>query len=347
MAACCGEPSRHGSAIEKRMAKVRHSIYILLLLACPAFAAEPFYTWQYRSDDPDRAYLYRDGTQIGGWCYRTQKYRSFDGENWGQPTAFSPATPPQRSSPAKIAWQSQPSGRLIRPIGWRMGAAMGQVLADFTVDYMLPAMGKAMLDAVGKAMLEALKATPKSLYLIDLDASVKLFAHLEMGGTIKDNMNRDDELAKQLMANGSAKIFLSERAKFAEKLKEEKFSNPVLASIHLDIEDRHPNLSLNLGSDPEPQGQPRMLVRTSDWRADPPTSIDPATPAIKYSINRRLKDPKTKAPVTVHCSLAFNTAKDGNAVSKTLSFDLYLETLERQKDKPLFYPWKVKSVEYR
>jgi hypothetical protein len=329
------------------MAMMRHSIYLLLLLACPAFSAEPVYTWQYRADDPDRAYLYRDGKQIGGWCYRTQKYRSFDGENWGQPTAFSPALPPQRLSTPKIAWKSQPSGRLFRPIGSRMGEAMGQILADFTVDHMLPAVGKAMLDAMGKATVEALKATPKSLYLIDLDASVKLFAHIELGGTLKDDMNRDDELAKELMANGSAKIFFSERAKLAEKLKEEKFSNLVLASIHLDIEDRHPNLSLNLGSNPEAMGQPRMLVRTSNWRADPPTPIDPTRPAVKYSINRRLKDPKNKAPVTVHCSLAFNTTKEGNAVLKTLSFDLYLETLAMQKDKPLLYPWKVKNVEYK
>jgi hypothetical protein len=330
---------------------MRHSIYLLLLLACPALSAEPVYTWQYRSDDPDRAYLYRDGKQIGGWCYRTHQYRSFDGENWGQPTAFSPVLPPQRSSPAKIVWQSQPSGRLFRPIGSRMGEAMGQILADFTVDHVLPAVGKAMLDAMGKATLEALKATPKSLYLIDLDASVKLFAHIELGGTLKDNMNRDDELAnelaKELMANGSARIFISERSRFAEKLKEQKFSNPVLASIHLDIEDRHPNVSLNIGSNPEAKWQPRMLILTSDWRSDPQTPIDPATPAVKYSINRRLKDPKTKEPVTVHCSLVFNTTKDGNALSKTLSFDLYLETLERQKDKPLFYPWKVKNVEYK
>ncbi len=327
---------------------MRHSIYLLLLLACPAFSAEPVYTWQYRSDDPDRAYLYRNGKQIGGWCYRTQQYRPFDGENWGQPTAASPALPPQRFSTPKIAWQSQPSGRLFRPIGSRMGTALGQGIADFTVDYMFPAIGKAMFDAVGKGMLEALKSTPNSLYLIDLDASVKLFTHIEMGGTLKDNMNRDDELAKELMANGSSRIFISERAKFAEKLKEEKFSNPVLASIHLDIEDRHQNLSLNVGSNSEAKWQPRMLIPTSDWRSDPPTTpIDPATPAVKYSINRRLKDAKNKAPVTVHCSLAFNTTKGGSAISKTLSFDLYLETLERQKDKPLFYPWKVRNVEYK
>ena len=55
----------------------------ILLLASPALAGEPVYSWQTLANDPDRIYLYMDGKQIGGWDYRLKHYRSFDGTNWG------------------------------------------------------------------------------------------------------------------------------------------------------------------------------------------------------------------------------------------------------------------------
>jgi hypothetical protein len=61
---------------------MRQTICFLLLIASSASSAEPVYTWQYRADDPDRIYLYHDGKQIGGWCYRANHYRPFDGETW-------------------------------------------------------------------------------------------------------------------------------------------------------------------------------------------------------------------------------------------------------------------------
>ncbi|HXD88302.1 MAG TPA: hypothetical protein VN641_17570 [Urbifossiella sp.] len=48
---------------------MRFSVCLLLLLPAAGTAGEPVYTWGTR-DDPDRVYLYRDGRQIGGWCYR-------------------------------------------------------------------------------------------------------------------------------------------------------------------------------------------------------------------------------------------------------------------------------------
>ena len=71
-------------------------LILVLLLASPAFSAEPVYSWRTRADDPDRAYLYRDGQQIGGWDYRAKQYRGFDGTNWGSPAGTAPVQPPEQ-----------------------------------------------------------------------------------------------------------------------------------------------------------------------------------------------------------------------------------------------------------
>src|SRR4051812_49566457 len=67
---------------------------VLLLLASPALADEPSYSWRSRADEPDRTYLYRDGTQVGGWDYLARQYRAFDGRTWGPPTDTPPVRPP-------------------------------------------------------------------------------------------------------------------------------------------------------------------------------------------------------------------------------------------------------------
>jgi hypothetical protein len=71
-------------------------VVVMLLLASPAFCGEPVYSWRVRGDDPDRAYLYQDGKQIGGWDYRAKHYRTFDGQNWGAPTGTAPVRPPDQ-----------------------------------------------------------------------------------------------------------------------------------------------------------------------------------------------------------------------------------------------------------
>jgi WD40 repeat protein len=80
---------------------MRYAIYLLLLLASPVFSGEPVYTWRSRDYDPDRIYLYRDGKQIGGWCYRAKYYRPLDGDTWGPPTNASPVQPPELIIPRK------------------------------------------------------------------------------------------------------------------------------------------------------------------------------------------------------------------------------------------------------
>ena len=84
---------------------------------------------------------------------------------------------------------------------------------------------------------------------------------------------------------GSASLLLSERAKFVEKLKEEKFSNPVLAKISFEIEDDNPQASKLIGLDPEDKLQSRLLFNAGDWREDPKTVAS----AIKIALGSALK----------------------------------------------------------
>ena len=89
---------------------MRYAIFFLPLLTGPSFAAEPVYTWHTRVDDPDRVYLYRDGKQVGGWCYQAKQYRSLDGDTWGPPVGAAPAPPPRSSVAPMMSWQSSPGG---------------------------------------------------------------------------------------------------------------------------------------------------------------------------------------------------------------------------------------------
>ena len=72
------------------------SLFFLLLLAAPSFAADPVYSWVKRADELDRIYLYRDGKQIGGWDHQAKHYRSLEVDTWRPPTSAAPVTPPTR-----------------------------------------------------------------------------------------------------------------------------------------------------------------------------------------------------------------------------------------------------------
>jgi hypothetical protein len=101
------------------------------------------------------------------------------------------------------------------------------------------------------------------------------------------------------------------------------------------------------GSDQAAQAQSILLFKTRDWNEDLPKTIDSSTPAIPWLINHRFKDAKDKIPITAHFSLVFSALKEHRAQLKSLSFDLYLESLERQKYGPASNPWKVRNLDYK
>ena len=239
-----------------------------------------------RADDPDRIYLYRDGKQIGGWCYREKHYRPYDGETWGAATSASPVQPPVR----------------------RSGAARG------------------------------LSESP--LYVLGLLINADLFARVEMQGGLKYKIDTGD-LPKELLTEGSASVFLAERAKFAEKLREEKFVNPLLATIYLEIEDDDAKWEPLVGNG---AFQSMPLFATGNL----PERIEEHTPAalLLFSHKVRRAPDKDKIPVTAHCSFVFMAMKEGKGFMKTLSYDVYLEKAELRKDS-YTYPWKVRNVEYK
>jgi hypothetical protein len=135
----------------------------ILLLASPAFAGEPVYTWRTRADDPDRAYLYQDGNQIGGWDYRVKQYRTFDGKNWGAPTDTPPVRLPQtwdsvnlRLQPIVITQPLQMRGpvQIHGPLRGGLADAMGQAMADMYMQLLFDALPRAILDSMAKGQFK-------------------------------------------------------------------------------------------------------------------------------------------------------------------------------------------------
>lgn len=96
---------------------MRASLLVLLIAPSVAYSqytvtsnVPPVYTvtsnlpvvkWVFWQGDPDRHYLYRDGQQIGAYCHTARQYRSFDGKEWGEPTA-APIAPPQEVRAAEL-----------------------------------------------------------------------------------------------------------------------------------------------------------------------------------------------------------------------------------------------------
>ena len=133
----------------------------ILLLASPALAGEPVYSWRTRPDDPDRVYLYQDGNQIGGWDYRVKQYRPFDGKNWGAPTNTSPVQPPRnlgavhlQLEPIVITQQNLPPLQMRGPVQIHRPLRGG--LAEVMAQAMTDALTQAMFDAVPRAILDSL-----------------------------------------------------------------------------------------------------------------------------------------------------------------------------------------------
>ena len=147
----------------------------ILLLASPAIAGEPAYSWRTRADDPDRVYLYQDGNQIGGWDYRAKHYRTFDGKNWGAPTNSSPVQPPEKRvvvnlhlqlEPIVVTQQNLPSLQMRGPVQMRrpiregIPEAMAQLMADMFVQTMFDAVPRAILDSLAKGKFKVVPPSP-------------------------------------------------------------------------------------------------------------------------------------------------------------------------------------------
>lgn len=130
------------------------SLFVLFLLASSAVASEPVYSWRTNDADPDRVYLYRDGQQIGGWCYKAKQYRPLNGEDWGTPVSKSPVQPPVRNNVVVV--QPKPivvappviTPQNVRGPFRRLGATMGDAIAQFTVNLMFDAIPKAVVQSV-------------------------------------------------------------------------------------------------------------------------------------------------------------------------------------------------------
>ncbi len=128
----------------------------ILLLASPAIAGEPAYTWRTRPDDPERTYLYLDGKQVGGWSYQDKHYRTFDGKDWGPPTSMAPVKPPANRvivTPAPkpmVVMQAIPATPQLRgPLRRRAATVFADAIAEGTMRVVEEIPG-AILDSILK-----------------------------------------------------------------------------------------------------------------------------------------------------------------------------------------------------
>ena len=161
---------------------------VILLLASPAFAAEPVYSWRSREDDPERVYLYLDGKQIGGWDYRARQYRPFDGTNWGPPTDTAPVRPPAQrvvvipqQQPMVVTQPSSPLPLLRGPLRVRLGTAAGYVVTDMTMK---------VIDEIPGAVVDSLK---RGDYQLDFKYSVTRSPEQSGGQTTPPSPNRPEQ----------------------------------------------------------------------------------------------------------------------------------------------------------
>lgn len=141
---------------------MRVTILALLIATSPAAAADPAYSWKTLPGDADRIYLYENGRQVGGWCYRTQKYRTYDGTTWGEPTDRAPTKPPANrvvitpaAPPAMLA--APPPATAMRPLRGPLRKRAANIFADAMVEGTmrifeeLPgAIANSMLDSIFK-----------------------------------------------------------------------------------------------------------------------------------------------------------------------------------------------------
>ena len=134
------------------------SLFFMLLLAAPAFAADPVYSWVTRADEPDRIYLYREGKQIGGWDYQAKHYRSLEGDTWGPPTSAAPVSPPTRVK--QIQLNITPAQLNISPVQRRGILPRGRV-----TESIVDAMAKQMSVAIGEALAQAFTDAARDLTL--------------------------------------------------------------------------------------------------------------------------------------------------------------------------------------
>ncbi|MBX3398842.1 MAG: hypothetical protein KF873_08885 [Gemmataceae bacterium] len=141
-------------------------LFVLFLLASSAFAGEPVYSWRTNDTDPDRVYLYRDGQQIGGWCYKAKQYRPLNGEEWGTPVAKAPVQPPVRKNVVVVPMKPIViTPQNVRGPFRRVGATMGDAIAQFTVNLMFDAIPKAVVQSVvsGQTPVEIQLATSRTV----------------------------------------------------------------------------------------------------------------------------------------------------------------------------------------
>jgi len=212
---------------------------------------------------------------------------------------------------------------------------------------------RAIADALSKAFAEIDNEVG---FYIDLQNSLHVFAESQIdpelfkrdlsasGGDSNQVIHR--QVSKELLEKGPARIFLAETGRFAEKMKSDGVSPPVLRKMYLEYEAAdltEAKARPSKGS----QATSREIVSTySPETANVSKDKSNRRSVMCFEISKP-KDPKNKYPFTVHCSFVFTVQKGGKESEKTLSFDLNLEEMKPREGATITRSWKAANVQYK
>jgi len=186
----------------------------------------------------------------------------------------------------------------------RVGHAVATRIAEFGANVTMEALNQGMnkaFDELGDVLV--------------LQLAFQFYAQIEM-----------DPQARQQFAGGAKSdspnqscvcMLLAESDRLTDRLKEEEFSPPVLEKMYLEYS----------GIDST------QAARNSGWSSrklyagEPPKKGEDVSNRPSVTLVERYlpKDPRSKSPQSVHCSLVFQTRK-GQEFHKTVDFDIVLDT---------------------
>jgi hypothetical protein len=186
---------------------------------------------------------------------------------------------------------------------------------------------------------------------LELSFSIQLFAELQMDPEMKKRIESNTDatspeaMARELLAKGSARVFVKETTRFSKALTKEKFAPPVLEKIFVEYQytGDHP-FKEGIGRDGEFSS--RTITPSGYFSGTGGSAKDLGVRrTITCYESNKAKDPNDPIPLTLHCALVFSTQREGKEIEKILWLDLYLEELKMDRVTKAL-PWKVTNVQH-
>jgi hypothetical protein len=216
---------------------------------------------------------------------------------------------------------------------------------------------KVTMDALTQGMTRGMTELSNKIgWYLDLRNSFDLYARCQMDPELRKRVDgmadRDlnqavkNKLFKEPAGSGSTSICLAETDKFAEKLRSDGFSTPVLRKMYLEYHVEGVSITRVSSGDPN-KPMPREIAAGQFRGGNEVTKGKGDRRVVTCYESLKPKDPKNNSPDGVHCSFVFTAQKDGKELEKTLSFDLSLEEMKPREGGPSTLAWKALNVQYK